>query len=153
MLNYFPSRLYYKLQNIMKKNLLMIVAVALVGAATLTLNPLRAQNDAAQSLPPAVQNNPTPGPRPLPSPGARVRPGSNYRQVIMILKRTKMDLQRATDDYDGHRQSALDACDKAVQELEAVQTSIQAKAAAAAAAAQQAPAPAPAPTPTPAPAQ
>jgi hypothetical protein len=81
-----------------------------------------------------------------------------YRQAVMILKRAKADLERSTDDFDGHRQSAMEACDKAVAELEAVQTAIQASAAKAAAAAQAAqpapaPAPAPAPTTTPAPAQ
>jgi hypothetical protein len=68
-----------------------------------------------------------------------------------------MELQRSKEDFDGHRQTAMDAIDTTVQELEAVQKSIQAAqaakaAAAAAAAAQQQnaqqpvpPAPAPAP--------
>jgi hypothetical protein len=70
----------------------------------------------------------------------------------MALRRIKMQLENSKEDYDGHRQSAIDACDKAAQELEAVQKSIQAAAAAKAAAAkaaaeQQAP---PASTPPPA---
>jgi hypothetical protein len=74
-----------------------------------------------------------------------------------MLKRVKMDLERSKEDFDGHRQSAMDACDKAVQELEAVQASIQAKQeaeAAARAAAQQTNAPqTPAPAPATAPPQ
>ena len=83
----------------------------------------------------------------------------NYRNAVMMLKRVKADLENSKEDYDGHRQSAIDACDKAVQELEAVQGSIQAamaaKAAAARAAAQQVPqqTPPPAQAPAPAPAQ
>jgi hypothetical protein len=89
----------------------------------------------------------------------RGRPGIVYRQASSVLKRAKMELQRATDDFDGHRQSAIEACDKAIQELDAVQKSIteaqKAKAAAAAAAAAQQqnaqPAPATAPSSTPPP--
>lgn len=61
-----------------------------------------------------------------------------YHQVIFMLKRTKMDLERSKDDYDGHRQTAMEACDKAIQELEAVQASIQAAEASKAAAAKAA---------------
>jgi hypothetical protein len=140
----------------MKKNILLIIAIALVGSVTLTMSSLRAQNDAPpagappQGAPPAGQ--PPQGPR-TGFAGPRGRPTMGYRQVIFMLKRTKADLERSKEDYDGHRQTALDAVDKAVQELEAVQASIQAadaaKAAAAkAAAAQQAPPPA-----TPAPQQ
>ncbi len=137
----------------MKKNMLLIVAIALVGTATLTLNSLRAQNATPPGAPPAGQT-PPPGMRPGPPPGFRGRPGNSYRQAIGILKRAKADLERSKEDFDGHRQSAMDACDKAVQELEAVQASIQAAQAAAAKAAaqqqnaQQAPTPAPAPAPT-----
>ena len=98
-------------------------------------------------------------------PGFRGRTGMNYRNAVMLLKRAKTDLENSKDDFDGHRQSALDACDKAIQELEAVQTAAAktaaaaAKAAAAARAADQQAAPpaqapaAPATTPAPAPAQ
>jgi hypothetical protein len=76
------------------------------------------------------------------------------------LRRAKAELERSKEDFDGHRETAIDACDKALQELEAVQKSVEAaraaaaaKAAAAAAAQQQsteqAPAPAPAPSPAP----
>jgi hypothetical protein len=147
----------------MKKNMLLIAAIAVVGTVTFTLNSLRAQNDAANPGGPPPMQAPPQGPRPGPPPGFRGRPNMGYRQVIIFLKRAKTDLERSKDDYNGHRQTAMDACDKAVQELEAVQASIQAdlaakaaaaKAAADAAAAQQAPAPAaPAAPNTPAPPQ
>jgi hypothetical protein len=39
------------------------------------------------------------------------------------LQQTKLELQKATNDFDGHRTLALDACDKAITELEAVMKS------------------------------
>jgi len=142
----------------MKKNILLIVAIALVGTATITMNSLRAQDQPTPGGPPPSSQTPPPGGRPGgPPPGFRGRPGASYRQAIGMLKRVKMDLERSKEDFDGHRQSAMDACDKAVQELEAVQASIQAKQeaeAAARAAAQQTNAPqTPAPAPATAPPQ
>jgi hypothetical protein len=71
-----------------------------------------------------------------------------YRRTASYLKNAKQQLQRSTEDYNGHRQSAIDACDKAMQELTAVAQSIDdAAKAAAAASAPAAGAPAnPAPT-------
>ena len=114
----------------MKKNILLIVATALVGTATLTLNSLRAQNEAPPAGAPPARQAPPAGMRPGPPRG---RPGNSYHQAVAMLKHVKMDLERSKDDFDGHRQSAMDACDKAVQELEAVQTSIEAARAAQAA--------------------
>jgi hypothetical protein len=156
--NYYSFR--NQLKNNMRKNILLIAAIALVGTGTLTLNSLLAQSSAT---PPAGGQpvSPPPG-RPA---GPRGRLGMyNYHGIAMTLKRVKAELEKSTDDYDGHRQSAIDACDKAAQELEAVQASVQAaaaakaaaaKAAAAAAAAEQPPATAttPAPAATPAPNQ
>jgi hypothetical protein len=134
----------------MKKNILLIVAIALVGTVTLTLDSLRAQNG-PPGEPPSGQ---TPPPNMRPSGPPRGRPpGGSYRQAIGVLKRVKADLERSKEDFDGHRQSAMDACDKAIQELEAVQSSVEAARAAAAAAAkaaaQQTNAPAPAAAPAP----
>jgi hypothetical protein len=139
----------------MKKNILLLVAIALVGTGTFTWNTLRAQNDATPApQQPTVPPPGNPGPRPGGiTPGFRGRAGMmNYRNTVMMLKRVKADLENSKEDYDGHRQSAIDACDKAMQELEAVQKSIQAaqaaKAAAArAAAAQQTPPPDATPAP------
>jgi hypothetical protein len=68
----------------------------------------------------------------------RGRPGNSYRAGVAILTRVLADLQTSKDDFDGHRQSAIDACTKALQELQAVQKVFQAKQAAAAAAAKAA---------------
>ena len=56
-----------------------------------------------------------PGSQPMRPP---VRRGLNsIPQSIMILNRAVMELQRTENDYNGHRQSALDACNKALDEL------------------------------------
>lgn len=47
------------------------------------------------------------------------RPGT-YQRALFSLQQTKLELQHATNDFDGHRESALAACDKAITELEAV---------------------------------
>ncbi len=126
--------------NTMKKNILLLAAIALMGTMTLALNELRAQNAPPS---PGAPTSPgfTPGPgqgRPGMPPGFRGRPGGRYGQTIMFLRMSKAELERSTDDFDGHRQSAIEAVDKAMQELQAVQTSIQAAAAAKAAAAKAA---------------
>jgi hypothetical protein len=127
----------YKLQNNMKKNIVIIVGLAIIGAGTLTFNSLRAQD--ASTPPPvgapqtplqAPPSGPAQAPRPaMPPPGFRGRQGGSYRQAAMFLRRAKMDLENSKDDFAGHRQTAIDACEKAMQELEAVQASIQATAA------------------------
>jgi hypothetical protein len=146
----------------MKKNMLRAATMTLIAALTLTVNSLRAQDTPPPGGPPAGgpppgQQAPPPNMRQGMRPGMRGRPDIIYRQASSILKRAKMDLERATEDFDGHRQSAIDACDKAIQELDAVQKAImeaqkaKAAAAAAAAAAQQTNSPAPAPSSTPPP--
>jgi hypothetical protein len=70
----------------------------------------------------------------------------HYAQATFSLRRAKMELEHTTNDFNGHRQSAIDACAKAITELEAIQASEQAAAQAAAAAkATNAPPPATAP--------
>jgi hypothetical protein len=43
-----------------------------------------------------------------------------YQRALMALQQTKAELQRSTNDFEGHRETALDACDKAMTELQAV---------------------------------
>jgi hypothetical protein len=75
------------------------------------------------------------------------RSRATFQQTMSSLRRAKMELQRSSQDFDGHRQSAMDACDKAMAELQAV---VQAQAAASRMAPPQGQvSPAPAPTPTP----
>jgi hypothetical protein len=42
------------------------------------------------------------------------------QNTIRDLQRVKADLQNAKEDYDGHRDTAIAACDKALEELQAV---------------------------------
>lgn len=126
----------------MKKNILLAATLALIAALTFSVNNLRAQNSPPPGGPPPGQQ-PPPNFRQGGPAGMRGRPGPAmiYRQASMVLKRAKTELERGTNDYDGHRQSAIEACDKALQEMDAVQKVIadeaKARAAAAAAAAQQ----------------
>jgi hypothetical protein len=121
----------------MKKNSLFIAAAVLAGVLVFGQTNLPAQNQTPLGAPPGVQTAPPGAMRPRP------RGSLSYRGVILNLKRAKDQLERDTNDYDGHRQAAIDACDKAMEELQAVQSSIDAArkaaiAAAKAAAAEQA---------------
>ena len=132
----------------MKKNILLIAALVLFATGALTLNNLRAQTaptGAGQPVSPPPGN---PGGRPGGPPGFRRGPGANnYHGIANALKRVKADLEKSKDDFDGHRQSAIDACEKAAQDLEAVSVAAQASAKAAAAKAAAAAASAPATAP------
>ncbi len=68
-------------------------------------------------------------------PNFRGRQGREYQQTIFFLRNSKSQLEHSTNDFGGHRQAAIDACDKALQELQAVQTIEQQEANAKAAAA------------------
>jgi hypothetical protein len=128
----------------MKKNLLLLSAVVFGGVLILALNTVLAQNPPPAGAPASPGFHPPTG-----SPAARARNEIMlYRRTASYLKNAKQQLQRSTEDYNGHRQSAIDACDKAMQELTAVAQSIDdAAKAAAAASAPAAGAPAnPAPT-------
>lgn len=119
---------------------MLLATIALTSLGVLTLNHLQAQPppDGTPTAPPASVPPPgapgapgTPGgparPRPYP-PQFRGRMRNSFQPTFMSLKHAKMELERSTDDFGGHRQSAIDACDKAIQELDAV---IKAQAAAA----------------------
>jgi len=144
----------------MKKNLILIAAIALVGTGTFAVNNSFAGPEADPSQP----ISPPPG-QPITHPmtkpsGLKPRPGRgglSYHAAVVSLKRAKADLERSKEDFNGHKAAALDAIAKASEELDAIQKIVQAeeaaKAAAAAKAAQAAqsapdaqPAPAAAPT-------
>jgi hypothetical protein len=38
----------------------------------------------------------------------------------MALRRAKLELEHAKDTFNGHQQTAIDACERAIQELETV---------------------------------
>jgi hypothetical protein len=43
-----------------------------------------------------------------------------FQRALTDLKQVKMELQRSQDDYGGHKDTAIAACDKALEELDAV---------------------------------
>lgn len=51
------------------------------------------------------------------SAGARLERHPEIRRAIAALERAKTDLRRANHDFGGHRAAALDACDKAIEQL------------------------------------
>lgn len=108
----------------MKKNILTFGAIALVGFGLFALTDLRAQDQTTAPAAPAAPA--APPARQLPPPGGRSMPPHGraiglYHQSIRMLTMVKSELERSKDDYNGHRQSALDACTKALAELQAVQ--------------------------------
>lgn len=111
----------------MKKNLLYAAAIVVVGAGIFALNDLRAQNQPVAPAAPAPARQPggPPGSRPFPTRGGRMV--GMYHQTIRMLTMIKGDLDRSKEDYNGHRQSALDACNKAIEELQAVQNAMMAE--------------------------
>jgi len=95
----------------------------------LCLNDIRGQDQApvpapAQPTAPAPNQPfpPGPGPRPMPRP-MPARPGQPrmyVQRALAELRRVKTSLQGSQEDYGGHKDSAIAACDKALEELDAV---------------------------------
>ncbi len=109
----------------MKKNTLLAAGTALILAVC-------ANVAFAQDVPaPSPVPTPTPAPAPAPSPavppmrrpigpmGARPLRMS-VPMAVRSLQDVKRGLQAAQDDLSGHKQSAIDACDKALEELQAI---------------------------------
>jgi len=116
----------------MKRNTFMAAGAALVLA--LILNNSRAQDTAPvpapTPTPPSVAPTPgqpvapDPGPRPRPMPPRARQPRMFVLRAQADLKQVKMALQGSTEDYGGHKESAIAACDKALEELDAVMKSM-----------------------------
>ena len=68
----------------------------------------------------AARTNAPPGMSPRSSGFRAGPPRQSFNQAIVALRRARLDLQNSTNNFNGHQQSALDACDKAIQELETV---------------------------------
>ncbi len=49
--------------------------------------------------------------------GARRERHPAIRKAIAALERAKTDMQRASHDFGGHRAAALEACDRAIEQL------------------------------------
>src|SRR5580700_9993119 len=121
----------------MKKRLALILSgVAAAGVLSLALpSGIAQQSNPPTGIPPAPG---TPGlppsvsaPQPIPGRPAPPQPGGlppgfgqrrgmpanmMIRNAISALERAKRDLTNAPTDYEGHRQPALEACDKAIFE-------------------------------------
>jgi len=112
----------------MKRNAIIAAGAALVLA--LLLNYSRAQDNAPAPAPtpanPAVAPvpgqpvAPGPGPRPMPLPPRARQPRMYVLRAQNDLKQVKMALQGSQEDYGGHKESAIAACEKALEELDAV---------------------------------
>ena len=48
------------------------------------------------------------------------QPRTFVQRALLDLKQVKMTLQGSQEDYGGHKDSAIAACDKALEELDAV---------------------------------
>jgi hypothetical protein len=117
----------------MKRNMLVAAGVALVLA--FSLNNSWSQND-----PPAPEVAQATAPSPAPAPAFQNNPGSNqfqrmppprfrqgrpaFARTLSDLRMMKTELQHLQGDFGGHKESAIEACDKAMQELAAVMKSL-----------------------------
>jgi hypothetical protein len=136
----------------MKRNILVTVGTALVLAFSLSNS--RAQNDTPAPTPALVTNLPAPPASSFQNNLNRIRtndagqpqgalpggPGSQqfqrmppgrfrqphlaYNRALGDLRMVKMELERAEGDLGGHKTSAIEACEKAIQELTAVVKSL-----------------------------
>jgi len=100
----------------------LFITIALTGCLFASIRNIQAQADNGAQFAPApvtATNRPAPvGNRFQPM---RTMAGlQSYRQTIMALRRAKLDLQHAKDTLNGHQQTAIEACDKAIEELECV---------------------------------
>jgi hypothetical protein len=96
----------------------MLVAAGIALVLAFSLDNSQAQTNAAPAPPPTVAVAP---PKPAMRPQPRFRqPQPVYARAISDLRVAKMQLQRSTNDFEGHKDSAIQACDKAMEELQAV---------------------------------
>jgi hypothetical protein len=109
----------------MKRNFLVVVVIALGTLLGLELSDSNAQttNAPSPSLAPAPAQ-PAPGtpppPRMPPFPRRPQGPAMVFQRTIFSLRQARVQLEKADSDFGGHKQSAIDACDKAMEELAAV---------------------------------
>lgn len=108
----------------MKRTLLVVAGIAGAGVLFLWPSNARAQTNAAPAPPSAQQ---APG-QPLGPDGTpivrrpRVQGLPMASRAIMELNQVKAQMEGSTNDFGGHRESCIAACDKAIEELSAVIT-------------------------------
>lgn len=105
---------------------LMQLGVVMAGFALLSPKNAPAQTNV---LPPPSSPRPPNGYPGYPGmpPGRLRAPGTFiYMRTLGDLRMVKREMQRASNDFGGHRDSAIAACDKAIEEIQAVQAAVQA---------------------------
>ncbi len=96
------------------------IGMSLAAAAVAVAMPALAASSA--SPPPVSVNQLAAAPQQAAAPikkaaAARRERHPEIRKAIAALERAKTDLQRANHDFGGHRAAALEACDKAIEQL------------------------------------
>jgi hypothetical protein len=98
----------------MEKNMtLWVTAAALIGALSLTLTTVRAQDTTPKPAPGAPA---TEAPKPHQA-GQALEKHPAIHKAIVALFDAKRDLERADHDFGGHRKQAIEDIDKAVAQL------------------------------------
>lgn len=140
----------------MKRNTLIAAGTALVLSVCANINLAQAQAQVQPApTPPGTAPAPIPANPGAPNPAMRrpMGPMGNrpLRFTIPMTLRNLQDLKKgltaSQDDLGGHKQSAIEACDKAITELEAVMKTLPAPTPPPQRPAAPAAAPAPAPAP------
>jgi len=96
----------------------MFVAAGIALILAFSLDNSQAQSNAVPAPP---STTPAPPMKPGPRQPPRFRqPQPVLSRAVSDLRMVKMQLQRSTNDFEGHRDAAIQACDKASEELEAI---------------------------------
>lgn len=86
----------------------LAVAMPALAASSLSASPIPVGQVAVASPQAAT---------PIKKVGVRRERHPEIRKAIAALERAKTDLQRANHDFGGHRAEALEACNKAIEQL------------------------------------
>ena len=98
----------------MKKNMaLWVTAAALIGALSLTLTTVRAQDTTPKPAPGAPA---TEAPKPHQAGQAAEKHPAIHKAIVALFD-AKRDLERADHDFGGHRKQAIEDIDRAVAQL------------------------------------
>ncbi len=85
----------------MKKKIILITGLVLLGVIPLAWNSLQAQTNTA-------------------TPGKALHAHERHpaiRRAMMALREAKVEMEHADHDFGGHRKEALEQCDKALAQL------------------------------------
>ena len=95
------------------------IGMSLVAAAASVSIPAFATSSAFASPTPVIQGPVVPQQAVPARAAARERrePHPEIRKAITALERAKSDMQHASHDFGGHRVAAIQACDRAIEQL------------------------------------